>query len=183
MSHFILIQRHYFSSSGSRGRPAGSGLPPRANGFYGGNAMNRSMNGGSFGDGSPVGWDKSYPLKPVNGTLYRKNSSVGFSTGAGGNKYSGNYGPKRSASQSRSTSIDRLHMIGVNGGSNGMASETESGYSSTTATMARTKSHHALLQGQASSSGEESVYGVHGGRQFENRYVIYMRLICAGVRV
>ena len=70
---------------------------------------------------SPVGWDKSYPLKPVsqfqqqqqqspqkpqpmpNAPIYRRNTKLGM----GGNKYSGNYGPKRSSSTNRGVSLDR----------------------------------------------------------------------------
>jgi hypothetical protein len=71
------------------------------------------MNG--YSEGSPVGWDKSYPLKPVKAPttpIYRKNSTVGIGNGnmtssvvasSSPNKYSGNYGPRRSASQSRGT--------------------------------------------------------------------------------
>jgi len=58
------------------------------------------------------GWDKSYPLKPVNGTLYRRhNSNAGSINTLGRNKYSGNYGPKamaaRSSSQTRVASLER----------------------------------------------------------------------------
>ena len=47
-----------------------------------------------------------------NAPIYRKNSSLGLATSNGsntlGNKYSGNYGPKRrTPSRSRGTSLDR----------------------------------------------------------------------------
>lgn len=96
---------------------------------------------------SPVGWDKSYPLKPVvnnnNGAgLYKRNSTVNL--GNKPNKYSGNYGPKsRSSSVNRAVSMDRSRY----------APSNESGYSS--ASMARTRSHHQLNH---HSSGEDS-YG------------------------
>ena len=97
---------------------------------------------------SPVGWDKSYPLKPVvngnNGAgLYKRNSTLNL--GNKPNKYSGNYGPKsRSSSVNRAVSMDR---------SRGYAPSNESGYSSSS--MARTRSHHQLSH---HSSGEDS-YG------------------------
>ena len=87
---------------------------------------------------SPVGWDKSYPLKPVTAAgLYRRHNST-----AGGNKYSGNYGPKRSLSQNRGVSLDRGRYVAA-----------DSGYSSSV--MSRARSHHQL----SNSSGEESNYG------------------------
>ncbi|XP_059096347.1 ensconsin-like isoform X2 [Tigriopus californicus] len=91
-------------------------------------------------NGSPVGWDKSYPLKPVNGALYKRNSNAALNVKS--NKYSGNYGPRRSSSQNRGVSLDRARY----------AASNSSGYSS--ASMARTRSHHQLSQ----SSGEDS-YG------------------------
>ena len=103
---------------------------------------------------SPVGWDKSYPLKPVGGGgqngvgLYKRNSNAGTSSNAirKPNKYSGNYGPKRSLSQNRGMSLDRNY--------NRYAGSNESGYSSSTMQMNRTRSHHQL----GNSSGEDS-YG------------------------
>ena len=69
---------------------------------------------------SPVGWDKSYPLKPVNDPglppsdhqgrpIYKRNNA----TVSGRNKYSGNYGPKSQANapqnyyKGRGYSLDR----------------------------------------------------------------------------
>ena len=100
-------------------------------GYYGGagsNYNNRNNSAAAVnGYNSPVGWDKSYPLKPMqtstaggaktisngsNAPIYRKNSSIGLTTNGrssigNGNKYSGGYGMKRTPSRSRGTSLDR----------------------------------------------------------------------------
>ena len=91
--------------------------------------------------GSFTGRDKSYLLKPVStpggGTaIYNKV-----------NKYGGNYGPKRSMSQGRGMSLDRLQY------NSPVKHQYESGYSSGTATsISRTRSQHQL----SNSSGEDS---------------------------
>ena len=107
----------------------------------------------SAGVTSPIGWDRSYPLKPVsaalpNAPIYRRNVPVP----SGVNKYSGNYGPKRSASQNRGVSLDRSAAVARR---RCYDADPESGYSSgAAATMGRTRSHHQL----GNSSGDDS-YG------------------------
>ena len=72
-------------------------------------AERRLTNDGGGVGTSPVGWDKSYPLKPVNlsttpnAPIYRRNTNAAATV----NKYSGNYGPKRSSSTNRGVSLDR----------------------------------------------------------------------------
>ena len=68
------------------------------------------------GKGSPVGWDKSYPLDPVEAVnnevrtpIYKQNVTRNNSY----NKYSGNYGPKAGANNNstmgkRGLSLDRV---------------------------------------------------------------------------
>ena len=94
---------------------------------------------------SPVGWDKSYPLKPVG--MYKRNSNAGTSSNKL-NKYSGGYGPQairqRSQSQNRGVSLDRNGRY---------PPSNSSGYSSSS--IARTRSHHQL----SNSSGEDSYGG------------------------
>lgn len=119
---------------------------------------------------SPVGWDKSYPLKPVGADpglppsndsgsaprpgLYKRNSMSGLSN-VGVNKYSGNYGPRSSYVQSqrgRGLSLDRLSggRYASNGGSVNTSPTRRPSYGIT-----RTRSQAQLL---GHSSGEDS-YG------------------------
>ena len=73
---------------------------------------------------SPIGWDKSFPLRPmadpglppteitrtpsIGSGLYKRNSTAGLSN-LSGNKYSGGYGPKGNyVTRSRGYSLDRM---------------------------------------------------------------------------
>ena len=103
--------------------------PPRSSGFGRPNNLN---NGDDYSRRlsqhdllhSPNGWDKSYPLKPVDPVggglppqpgdprtpMYKRNSSAN-SSAAGSyprpNKYGGNYGPKSDYVRGRGVSLDR----------------------------------------------------------------------------
>ena len=104
--------------------------PPRSSGF----GRPTNLNNGNADDysrrlsqhdllHSPNGWDKSYPLKPVDPVvglppqsgdlrtpMYKRNSSAN-SSAAGSyprpNKYGGNYGPKSDYVRGRGVSLDR----------------------------------------------------------------------------
>ena len=117
---------------------------------------------------SPIGWDKSYPLRPmdpglpptVDNTpshhppiprtpssvgLYKRNSTAGLS----GNKYSGGYGPKGhyAATRNRGLSLDRLQN-GNPAGSLQTSPTRRPSYG-----LTRTRSQAQLL---GHSSGEDS---------------------------
>ena len=118
-----------------------------------------SVSGHSKGT-SPVGWDKSYPLRPVNvpndpglppgrGTIYKKNSNAS----QGKNKYSGNYGPKSMAQVSK----DPYKGRGLSLDRNRANSRFTSPSRGVNPSMTRTKSQ-VLLGNTGFSSGEDS-YG------------------------
>ena len=144
-------------------------VPPRSSGFGRANNLNNNSNDDynrrlSQHDllHSPNGWDKSYPLKPVDQVvglppttlpqpgdprtpLYKRNSSA--SSSAGGSyprpsKYGGNYGPKGDYARGRGVSLDRSRY--------NSPVRTQQGYNN----MSRTKSQAQL----GHSSGEDS-YG------------------------
>ena len=113
--------RQYFEKQRSQQHEIGGAIE---NGYYNSNG---SSSGQSKGP-SPMGWDKSYPLKPVQPgiinedpglppetgrvPIYKRNTSNASST-SGRNKYSGNYGLKSSQSapkdyyKGRGYSLDR----------------------------------------------------------------------------
>ena len=96
--------RQYFEKQRTQSHDNGG---PIESGYYTGNG---SSSGQSKGP-SPMGWDKSYPLKPVQTgiinedpglppetgrtPMYKRNIS-NASSGSGRNKYSGNYGLRSS---------------------------------------------------------------------------------------
>lgn len=121
---------------------------------------------------SPIGWDKSYPLRPMLSNdpglppsdappqiprtpsmgLYKRNSTAGLSN-LSGNKYSGGYGPKGSyVARNRGLSLDRLQG---NGFSNGNSLQTSPARKPSYG-LTRTRSQAHILHGH--SSGEDS-YG------------------------
>ena len=116
---------------------------------------------------SPIGWDKSYPLRPMDPGLppteshhppiprtpssvglYKRNSTAGL-VGSAGNKYSGGYGPKGhyAATRNRGLSLDRLQN-GNNPGSLQTSPTRRPSYG-----LTRTRSQAQLL---GHSSGEDS---------------------------
>ena len=106
---------------------------------------------------SPVGWDKSYPLDPVEAVnsevvrtertpLYRQNVTRNNSY----NKYSGNYGPRAGAASGGSNSYGKRGMSLDR--TRGRQSQSQAGYSST-----MTRAHSQANIGHSSS--EDSFTG------------------------
>ena len=109
------------------------------------------------GGASPVGWDKSYPLDPVEAVntevartpLYKQNVTRNNSY----NKYSGNYGPRAGAGSGGSNSYGKrgMSLDRTRGRQSGSQGE-RSGYSST-----MTRAHSQANIGHSSS--EDSFTG------------------------
>ena len=116
---------------------------------------------------SPIGWDKSYPLRPMDPGLppteqphppiprtpssvglYKRNSTAGLTSSNMGNKYSGGYGPKGhyASLRNRGLSLDRLQN--GNPGSLQTSPTRRPSYG-----LTRTRSQAQLL---GHSSGEDS---------------------------
>lgn len=102
------------------------------------------------GKGSPVGWDKSYPLDPVEAVnsevrtpIYKQNVTRNNSY----NKYSGNYGP-RTGAPANGTSIGKRGMS-LDRVSRGRQSQNGYGYGQTTG-LVRAQSQ-ANITGNSSS--------------------------------
>lgn len=116
---------------------------------------------------SPIGWDKSYPLRPMDPGLppteqphppiprtpssvglYKRNSTAGLTSSNLGNKYSGGYGPKGhyTSLRNRGLSLDRLQN--GNPGSLQTSPTRRPSYG-----LTRTRSQAQLL---GHSSGEDS---------------------------
>ena len=111
---------------------------------------------------SPVGWDKSYPLEPVEAVnndlvnrtpLYKQNVSRNNSY----NKYSGNYGPKAMSSSysKRGMSLDRSKSrssgAGLSGSMTRAHSQANIGHSSSEDSYTGSRPYSGL--GQYHSSG------------------------------
>ena len=106
------------------------------------------------GASSPVGWDKSYPLDPVEAVnsevvrtpLYKQNVTRNNSY----NKYSGNYGPRAGAASGGTNSYGKRGMSLDR--TKGRQSQSQAGYSST-----MTRAHSQANIGHSSS--EDSFTG------------------------
>ena len=142
------------------------------NGYYTGNG---SSSGQSKGP-SPMGWDKSYPLKPVqNGTvnedpglppetgrtpMYKRNTS-NASSASGRNKYSGNYGLRSSQNAPKDPYKGRGYSLDRSRAGSRQTSPTRK---LTAGSMTRTRSQVVLgatnqnTTGGGCSSGDDS-YG------------------------
>jgi len=118
------------------------------------------------GKGSPVGWDKSYPLDPVEAVnnevrtpIYKQNVTRNNSY----NKYSGNYGVRNGASNGtsigkRGMSLDRLNR--------GRQSQNGYGYGQTTG-LVRAQSQ-ANITGNSSSEDSYTSARPYSGFGYNN---------------
>jgi len=122
--------------------------------------------GERHGKGSPVGWDKSYPLDPVEAVnnevrtpIYKQNVSRNNSY----NKYSGNYGPR--ASTQNGTSIGKRGMS-LDRVSRGRQSQNGYGYGQTSG-LVRAQSQ-ANITGNSSSEDSYTSARPYSGFGFNN---------------
>jgi len=135
---------------------------------------------------SPIGWDKSFPLRPmadpglppteitrtpsIGSGLYKRNSTAGLSN-LSGNKYSGGYGPKGNyVTRSRGYSLDRMQ------GSSLQTSPTRRpSYGNG---MPRTRSQAQILghssgeDSYASSSRPPSTYDTYSSSQQQRQHEV-----------
>merc|ERR1712106_101743 len=162
------------STASSNSVNGGVGQRPNmygANGMGGGRVrqMFEQRRGGNerHGKGSPVGWDKSYPLDPVEAVnsevrtpIYKQNVTRNNSY----NKYSGNYGPRTGAPANgtvigkRGMSLDRV--------SRGRQSQHGYGYGQTTG-LVRAQSQ-ANITGNSSSEDSYTSARPYSGFGYNN---------------
>jgi len=162
------------STASSNSVNGGVGQRPNmygANGMGGGRVrqMFEQRRGGNerHGKGSPVGWDKSYPLDPVEAVnsevrtpIYKQNVTRNNSY----NKYSGNYGPRTGAPANgtvigkRGMSLDRV--------SRGRQSQNGYGYGQTTG-LVRAQSQ-ANITGNSSSEDSYTSARPYSGFGYNN---------------
>jgi len=162
------------STASSNSVNGGIGQRPNmygANGMGGGRVrqMFEQRRGGNerHGKGSPVGWDKSYPLDPVEAVnsevrtpIYKQNVTRNNSY----NKYSGNYGPRTGAPADgtvigkRGMSLDRV--------SRGRQSQNGYGYGQTTG-LVRAQSQ-ANITGNSSSEDSYTSARPYSGFGYNN---------------